>query len=399
MKKFFSFRMTLMVAVALLAAVLPSFGQPSPSANRSAPAGGKSWVYIGTYTGPKSKGIYVARLDRATGKLTEPELAGETVSPSFLAIHSNHRFLYAANETESLAGKKGGGVAAFAIDAETGKLTLLNQQSSGGQGPCHLAVDKTGKFVLVANYGSGSIEALPIQPDGRLGEPTAFIQHQGTSANPQRQDGPHAHFITTDAANRFALTCDLGLDKVLVYRFDATKGSLIANDPPSGSVKPGSGPRHLAFHPQGKFAYVINEMACTLTAFAYDGGKGELKELQTVSTLPPPQSVRPGYSTAEIEVHPTGKFVYGSNRGHDSIVVFAIDQKTGRLTYVQHQSTAGKTPRNFGIDPSGSFLLAANQGSDNVVVFRIDPKTGQLSPTGNVVAAPTPVCIAFVAER
>ena len=355
--------------------------------------------YIGTYTGAKSKGIYSFRLD-SSGAMTPPALVAESVNPTFLAIHPNQRFLYAANETGNFGGKKSGAVSAYAIDAASGQLTLLNQQPSGGDGPCHLVVDRTGRNVLVANYGGGSVEVLPVQEDGRLGAPSAFIQHQGGSVNAQRQQGPHAHFITTDPGNRFALTCDLGLDKVLVYRFDAAKGSLTPNDPPSVSIKGGSGPRHLAFHPNGRYAYVINEMACTLTALSYNPRRGELKELQTVSTLPDGQQMMPNFSTAEVEVHPSGKFLYGSNRGHDSLAVFAIDQKTGRLTPVQHQSTQGKTPRNFALDPAGNYLLAENQDSDSIAVFRIDSKTGRLSSTGPLITGVgAPVCIKFVSAK
>ena len=351
-------------------------------------------VYIGTYTGAKSQGIYVSQFDPATGNLSRPELAAKTASPSFLAVHPTRRYLYAVGETSSLGGKRMGAVNAFRIDEQTGQLTLLNQQSSGGGGPCHLAVDKTGKCVLVANYGSGSIAALPIQADGRLAEPSTTIQHQGSSVNPQRQAGPHAHFITADPANRFALACDLGLDKVLVYRLDPAKGALVPNDPSFALIKPGSGPRHLAFHPDGRFVYVINEIGTTLTAFAYDAKRGSLTELQTVPTLP--QEFTGDKSCAEVEVHPSGKFVYGSNRGHDSIAVFAIDPGSGKLSWVEYQSSQGKAPRHFGIDPTGQWLLAENQGSDNIVVFRIDSKTGRLSPTGQVVQVGSPVCAVFV---
>jgi 6-phosphogluconolactonase len=352
-------------------------------------------VYIGTYTGAKSKGIYVSRLDTSTGKLSSPELAAETVSPSFLAIHPNRRFLYAVGEIGNFGGKKSGAVSSFSIDPATGKLALLNQQASGGDGPCHLVVDSTGKNVLVANYGGGSISALPIKADGSLAESTAFIQHQGSGATP-RQSAPHAHSINLDSGNRFAAVADLGLDKVLIYRFDPAKGTLTPNDPPSASVKPGAGPRHFAFHPKSAHAYVINEIQCTMTAFSYDPQRGELKEIQTISTLPPQETVKSGYSTAEVQVHPSGKFLYGSNRGHDTIVAYAIDEKTGRLTYVENESTQGKTPRNFGIDPTGTFLLAENQGSGTIVVFRIDPATGQLNATGNSIEVPSPVCVKFV---
>jgi 6-phosphogluconolactonase len=360
-------------------------------------ANGTTLVYFGTYTVAKSKGIYVSRFDSATGRLTAPELAVATPSPSFLALHPSRRFLYAAGETTTLGAKRTGAVSAFSLDAKTGQLTLLNQQSSGGAGPCHMAVDESGKCLLVANYGSGSIEALPIQADGALAEPGTVIQHQGSSVNPTRQAGPHAHFITTDPANRFALACDLGLDQVLVYRLDPAKAALAANDPPFASVKPGSGPRHLAFHPSGRFAFLINEMSSMLTAFAYDAKRGVLKEVQAISTLP--QEFTGKSSGAEVQVHPSGKFVYGSNRGHDSIAVFGFDPERGQLTCLQHQSTQGKTPRHFAFDPTGKWLLAENQESDSVVVFRVDAKTGSLNPTGQTISVGAPVCAVFVPAK
>jgi 6-phosphogluconolactonase len=360
---------------------------------------GQLLVYFGTYTGKKSKGIYVSRLDTGSGKLSAPELAAEITSPSFLAVHPNERFLYAVNEVSKFDGKPAGAVSAFAIDRQTGRLSLLNQHSSGGPGPCHLVVDKSGRNVLVANYGGGSVAALPVAKDGSLREASAFVQHKGSSVNPQRQEGPHAHGIYLDSANRFAFAPDLGLDKVLIYRFDARKGTLTPNDPPAGSVAPGAGPRHFALHPHGRFAYVITEMQCTVTAFACDSRRGELKEIQTISSLPAGESVRPDYSTAELFAHPSGKFLYGSNRGHDTIAVFAIDAKTGKLSLVEHVSTQGKIPRSFGIDPSGRWLLAANQNSDRVVVFRIDASTGRLTPAGQTVEVGAPVSVQFVAAR
>jgi len=354
-------------------------------------------VYVGTYTGAKSEGIYLLRLDLQRGTLTPVGLAAKTPSPSFLAVHPNRPFLYAVSEIDSFGGKKTGAVSAFAFRPKSGKLELLNQHSSGGTGPCYLVVDRTGKNVLVANYGGGSVAVLPIGADGRVSEATAFIQHQGSSIDPHRQEGPHAHSINLDSGNRFAVAADLGLDKLLVYRFDAAKGTLVANDPPWTSVKPGAGPRHFAFHPSGRYAYVINELQCTVTAFGYDAEHGILKELETVSTLP--EGIKEGYSTAEVQVHPSGKFLYGSNRGHDSIAVFAIDPKTGKPSLVENQSTEGKTPRNFGIDPTGTYLLAANQDSDSIVMFRIDPSTGRLKPTGQKVSVPSPVCVKFVATE
>jgi len=352
-------------------------------------------VFLGTYTGPKSKGIYVSRLDRARGELSAPELAAETKSPSFLAIHPDGKHLYAVGETDEFQGKKGGSISAFAIDRKTGKLMPVNAQTSGGAGPCYLSVDRSGKFVLAANYGGGSVTAVKINEDGSLGDVAAFIQHTGSSVNPQRQNEPHAHSINIDNNNRFAVAADLGLDKLLVYRLDKKAGNLTPNDPPFTAVKAGAGPRHFAFHPKDDRAYVINEIQCTVTAFDYDASKGILKETQTISTLPPGEQVQRGYSTAEVQVHPSGKFVYGSNRGHDSIAVFAIG-RDGQLGYVENEPTQGKTPRNFGIDPSGKYLLAANQGSDSVVVFKIDEKTGALTATSNRIEAPSPVCVKFL---
>jgi 6-phosphogluconolactonase len=354
-------------------------------------------VYVGTYTeGSKSEGIYIYRMDLDSGAMKSAGVATGVKNPSFLAIHPSKRFLFSVSEIDDLDGKKTGGVTAFAIDRASGKLTMLNSQASEGVGPCHLVVDRTGKNVLVANYGGGSIAALPIAEDGRLGKATAAIQHKGSSANKQRQEGPHAHSINVDLANRFAVAADLGLDKILVYHFDASKGTLVANDPPATTVAPGAGPRHFAFHPSGKYAYVINEIHCTVTAFAYDAEHGTLKEFQTITTLPGDGTVKEGYSTAEVQVHPSGKFLYGSNRGHDSIAIFSIAPNTGKLSVVGHQPTGGKTPRNFGIDPTGKFLLAENQDSGTIVVFRIDPKTGELKPTGTVVDVPSPVCVKFL---
>jgi 6-phosphogluconolactonase len=351
-------------------------------------------VYFGTYTRTNaSKGIYLARLNLATGELTPPEVAGEVTNPSFLALHPTRPLLYAAGEVGDFAGGQGGAVSAFAVDVQTGKLRLLNQKSSRGAGPCHLTVDRTGRSVITVNYGSGSVACLPIEEDGRLGEAASFLQHEGHSINPKRQQGPHAHSVNIDPANRFAFVCDLGLDKIFCYRLDPAKALLTPNSLPWTAVAPGSGPRHFTFHPSGRYAYVINELASTVTAFAYHAVQGTLATLQTVSTLPKDFS---GENTcAEVQVHPSGKFLYGSNRGHDSIAIFAVDEATGRLSPLGHQSTQGRTPRNFGIDPTGTYLLAENQATDNVVVFRIDPETGLLHPTGHSINVPSPVCAKF----
>jgi 6-phosphogluconolactonase len=360
-----------------------------------AAAEGPLRVYIGTYTGEKSKGIYLSQLDPATGALTPAEVAAEVKNPSFLAIHPGGKFVYSVNEVSDLNGKPTGAVSAFSVEPSDGKLKLLNQQSSQGAGPCHLVVDSAGKNVLVANYGSGSCAVLPLGSDGRVGEASSAIQHQGKSVNPGRQEGPHAHSINLDSANRFAFVADLGLDKVLIYRFDGANGKLMPNDPPSVSVAPGAGPRHFAFHPTGKFAWVINEIANSVTGFAYDSSGGVLKELQTIGTLP--ADFKGTSHTAEVVVHPSGKFLYGSNRGHDSLAIFAIDAATGKLTAAGHQSTRGKTPRNFAIDPGGRWLLAENQGSGTIVIFAVDSATGELRPTGHQLEVPSPVCVRFAA--
>jgi 6-phosphogluconolactonase len=369
-----------------------SAGQPKKAQSGAKSKKEKLLIYVGTYTDTTSKGIYILNMDKSTGELTLVGSMSGSPHPTFLALHPNHKFLYAVNEIGNYQGKKAGAVSAFAIAPGTGLLTALNQQSSGGDGPCHITVDSQGKNVLVANYGGGSVACLPIHADGTLGEATTFIQDEGSSANPNRQEGPHAHSMTLDAANRFAIAADLGIDKVLIYRFDASKGTLTPNDPAFASTAPGAGPRHFAFHPNGRYAYVINELNSTVTAFRYDSGKGSLSEIETLSTLP---ADFPGANntTAEVLIHPSGKFLYGSNRGHNSIVIYRIDPATGKLTLIGHESTQGKTPRNFSLDPSGTFLLAANQDTNNIVVFRLDPKTGKLTPTGHSIEVPKPVCI------
>ncbi len=361
---------------------------------------GDMLVYVGTYTNnEKSKGIYVSRLDLGTGRLSEPELAAETPSPSFLAVAPNGRYLYAANEVRTFEGQQTGAVSAFAIDRASGRLTPLNQQSSGGSGPAHLTVDSTGRVVLVANYGGGSAASLPVEADGRLKPPASVIQYTGSSVNPKRQTRPYAHSVNVGPGNRFAYVADLGTDKIHIHRLDAEAGTLDAGAAGSkleASVAPGSGPRHLSFHPKAPFAYVINEMLLTVTAFRHDASTGALSEVQTITTLPPGQEAQEGFSTAEVLVHPSGRFLYGSNRGHDSITVFAIDEATGRLTFVANEPTQGSFPRGFGIDPTGRYLIVGNQRSDTAVVFRIDAQSGRLTPTGQTLSIGAPVSFKFV---
>jgi len=349
----------------------------------------KTRFYIGTYNGKTSEGIYRSDLDLATGKVSEPVLAVAAKNASFLAIHPNKRFLYAVSE------EGGGGVAAYAVDQISGNLTLLNQQPSGGGGPCHLLVDKAGTHVLVANYGGGNAAVLPITADGKLEPRSSLVEHEPVVGANNRKKAPLAHSINLDAAGRFAFVCDAGVDKVFIYRYDAAKGTLTPNTPPAGIVAPDAAPRHFAWHPDGKHAHVINEAELSVTVFNYDAGSGTLTAVQTISTVPEGVD-RKGYSTAEVVVHPSGKFVYGSNRGHDTIAGFKVDRPTGRLTALgQFAGGTMKTPRNFNIDPTGRFALVEGQDSDNIVSFRINSDSGEFQPTGHSVNLRKPVCIKF----
>jgi 6-phosphogluconolactonase len=336
------------------------------------------------------RGIYVCRLDLSSGQLRRVAISKGVANPSFLALDRQRQFLFAVNEVNTFAGKASGAVSSFRINQQTGTLQFLNQQPSAGAGPCHLTTDHSGKFVLVANYDAGSVAVLPWRR-GALGPPVDMVQHHGSSVNSERQKEPHAHGVVIDRNNRFVFVPDLGLDKVMVYGFDSRSGKLSRLEDRAAIARPGAGPRHFVFHPTGRWAYVINELDSTVGAFSYSSDLGRLQELQTIGTLPADFSGNS--SCAEIEVAPDGKFLYGSNRGHDSIVVFSIDQGTGKLTLVEHISSGGKTPRNFTIDPSGNFLLAANQNSDTVVVFQIDRASGKLSPTGHVTEIGSPVCV------
>jgi len=343
-------------------------------------------VYVGNYTAKTaSKGIYQFLFDPATGQMSGLELAAETKDPSWVVVHPSGKYLYAVNEMD-----QGSTISAFLIDRQTGRLTLLNSRPAEGEAPCHLDFDRTGKFLLTANYSTGNAVVYPILEDGKLGEPTARVTNQGQPGPHKNQKGPHAHWIGTSKDNRFVYVADLGLDKVLLYKFDATKGTLA---PAGGAVaRSAAGPRHVALSADERFLYVLGELDSTVTVFAND--QAQFKSLQVVPMLPSGFSGR--NDAAEIAIHPSGKFLYASNRGHDSFAVYSINQKDGTLTQVEIVPTGGKEPRHFAIDPSGKFLLAENQFSNNIIEFRIDPATGKLTPNGETLATASPICIAFL---
>lgn len=376
---------------------------PSPPAHGAEPTAGP-FVWFGTYSGgpANSEGIYVSRFDAATAQLTKPVLASKAKNPSFLALHPTLPVMYAVSEVADANGTPAGAVLSFAIDEVNGTLTPMNHQPSGGKGPCHVSVDRSGRAVMAANYGGGSVICLGLAADGSIkpvvaGTPGGFIQHEGKGPNLQRQEGPHGHSINPTADGRFAAVCDLGLDKVFLHALDADRATLAPHG--FGSTAAGAGPRHFAFHPGGRFGYAVNELDRTVTAFAFDPEAGTLTAFQTLSTLPADVTDTTGFSTAEIVAHPTGKFLYASNRGHDSIAMYAIDGATGRLTFLGTEPIRGKTPRNFVIDPTGQFLLAGGQNSHTVTVFQINADTGTLSFTGQSLDVPSPVCIRFRPTR
>jgi len=360
------------------------------------------FVFVGTYTEPilfgtgqilhgKGRGIYVFRFDVDSGVLEPCYLATGVRNPSYLAIHPSHRYLYAVNESKEFEGRASGAISAFALDPETGRLTFINQKATHGADPCHLAVTKTGDRVLVANFTSGSVCLLPIGPDGILGDASHIVQHHGRSVDPRRQAGPHAHAVTLDLQDRFVFVPDLGIDQVMIYELDAIRGTLKPHRPAWTAVRPGAGPRQLVIHPKGRFVYLINELDSTITAFRYDGERGALAEIQTLPTLP--EEFDGDSTCAEVQISPDGNLLYGSNRGHDSLVIYAIDKTEGALTCVGHVGTRGKTPRNFTIDPEGNWIIVANQDSDNLTVFRIDHGNSNLIPVGDPITVPTPVCV------
>jgi len=394
-------------------------GIPAIALGQAPPAHTDFFMYVGTYTGFKyvhhsktwgvgdshSKGIYVSRFNAATGALSEPELAAEIVNPSFLTISPNHRFLYAITEDPRSLGPPidhSSYVSAFALDGTTGKLRLLNTVPASGTSTCFISMDKTGKYVMMANFGSGSVSVVRVKDDGSLGELTGFIQDVGRSVDPSIQFEPHPHSIVVSPDNRYAIVSDLGLDKVLIFRFDEATGRLSPPDPPFATVYPGGGPRHFAFDPAGTFGYQLSEMSGIVDVFAWDAAKGTLSGVQRAHTVP--HDFFGGNHSGEIEVHPSGKFLYESNRrtqgefvrGPDTIGVYSIDPGKGTLSFVEETLSGGTMPRNFKLDPTGTYLLAANQLTNNVVPFKIDSATGRLTKAATEIHVDTPVCIQFV---
>ncbi len=348
----------------------------------------KTLVYFGGYARGSDAGIHVSTFDPGTGALATPERAANMSQAGFLAIHPDGRHLYAVGERER------GVVRAFEIDRSTGRLTALNDRSSGGPGPCHVSLDRDGRHVFTANYSGASVSTIRIQRDGTLGEQTARMAYEGSSAHPTRQTKSYAHSANLDPSGRFLIVADLGSDRVFVHRFDPATGALEPNDPPFAAVAPGSGPRHFAFHPDGARGYVVNELSNTITVFDWDAASGALSEKQTISTLP--EGFAGESTSAEIVAHPNGRFLYASNRGHDSVAIFSIDAETGKLAAIGHESSGGATPRNFALAPGGRWMLVANQASDTVIVFAVDPERGTLRRHGEPVAVPNPTCVRFL---
>ncbi|WP_164891069.1 lactonase family protein [Botryobacter ruber] len=382
----------------LLAACTPAVQKQSTAVVTQPETAATALVYVGTYAGPDSESIFLYRLDTGSGALTRVSAVKAGENPSYLTLDQQQRFLYAVNEVGEYKGRKGGAVSAFTVDPRTGELVFLNRQASSGGSLCHISLDKTGKTVLVASYGDGSVTAFPVLADGQLGNYTDTEQHEGTGPNKARQEGPHAHYIHPDPANRFAFAVDLGTDNIMGYRLQPEQARLTPNEPPVAfAAKPGAGPRHMVFHPNGRYAYVINELNSTMTTLAYDSCKGTFSEIQTSTTIP--AGFTENNQCAAVKVSADGKFLYGSNRGHNSIVVFAIDENTGRLTLVEHEPTNGNWPRDFTLDLTGTVLLVANERSGNIVTYHIDKATGKLAPTGHEVEVSKPSCLQVVPDK
>ena len=357
--------------------------------------GGKElMLYAGTYTGRNDDGIYLLKMSPESGKLTIEKTFGGIISPSFLTINHHKTFLYAVSEVDNYDENKSGAVYSYKVNKQNLSLEFINKQSSGGAHPCHISVDRNDKYVFVANYTGGNLAAFPINKNGGLIKASDVINHEGSGVNKKRQEKPHVHSANVSPSNDYLLVSDLGIDKIMIYKIDYKNGKLLQGKQPWVNLKPGSGPRHMAFGPNGKHMYSINELSSTITVFEYDEQECRLTEIQDISTLP--ENFNGENTCAEIVISKDGKFVYASNRGHDSIAVFSVNEQTGKLSLIQHQSTLGRTPRNFTIDPTGNFLLAANQNSASIVTFTRNKATGKLESTGNILEVPKPVCLLFI---
>ena len=350
-------------------------------------------AYIGTYTQGESEGIYAFDVNTETGQLEGKGVSARLENPSYLAIDKKNRYLYSVMETDHFNGTPSGAVAAFAIHRQTGNLTPLNFESTKGQVPCHITTDSFNRFLFAANYRDGNVSAFPLNADGSLGPVSTIIQHQGSGPNKERQERAHAHFVSLTPEENYLCAVDLGIDKIMVYQFDPAAGSLTLDEKRSAAIRPGSGPRHLAFHPNGKFVYLVNELSSDVVFLKYSIDFTFTAE-QYISTLP--EGYAGTNTCAAIHVSPDGRYLYASNRGHDSIAIYRIDAQTGKLEFVAHTPTDGKDPRDFAIDPTGKYLYAANQNSDTIVSFAIHQETGELQPLGQVISVPSPVCIKFV---
>jgi 6-phosphogluconolactonase len=347
------------------------------------------WLYVGAYTSDRNKGITAVRFDPGSGELSAMKLAAETPNPTFLELHPSGKYLYAVNEISNYEGQRAGSVTAFSVKRESGELTLLNRLTTKGPGPCHIGLDRNGKMAMVANYGGGSVASYAVEGNGSLKGPVSFIQHEGKGPNTKRQERAHAHSINAAPGNRFAVACDLGTDEIRVYAMDPKAATLKQHSVTKAA--PGSGPRHFAFHPNGRYGYAVNELLSTVTVYTWDRKAGTLSDVQTISTLP--EDFKGSTTTAEVRVHPTGRFLYASNRGHDSIAVFSVDPISGRLVAVEQVSVQGRTPRNFHIEATGRWLIAANQQTNNLIVFEVDMATGRLRTTGKGIVVGAPVCL------
>ncbi|WP_372635691.1 beta-propeller fold lactonase family protein [Fodinibius sp.] len=350
-------------------------------------------IYVGTFAGRGGEGLYVYEFDRETGALDQLQTVSDREAPDFQALHPEGTYLYSVSDEAFAEDSDHGTISAYRIDRETGMLSLINEQSVEGQGPAHVSVDPKGRFAYVSNYSGGNLSVFAIDPeDGSLGQAVDVVQHEGNSVNKERQNAPHVHSAIPSADGRFIYVSDLGTDRIMIYEVDQNSGELNPAEVPYAESTPGSGPRHFTFHPDSNYAYSAEELSSTVAVFQTDPSTGALTEIQRISMLPETYE-EPGNSAADIHISPDGRFLYASNRGHDSLVLYEIDQNSGKLSLVGHEPTRGGHPRNFMIDREGTYVLVANMDDDNIVVFERNKATGELSYTGQQIEVPMPVCL------